>query len=275
MYFLSSKSAVTSFQLLGRPALQRNALSLLNWSTHAIGHEAPGIEGPRHRRLGVHRSGNSPPSLQSKGSKQSRSSQPEAHMASKFVKLVSKPHRTARCESVPAFSQAAAWNLLTNSTSSISTMPSFKHEVELEVSAATMWAAMKDQNEIFPKIMPEAVSSIEIVEGEGGPGSVRLVKFGPMVPEGGFVKERIVSLDIEGFSVVSEEVEGGHLVQFGFTKWVQTLKLISTGNNSSKLVISAEFEGASEENAAKSGEITKQGLTHTFKALEQYVKSKA
>lgn len=58
-------------------------------------------------------------------------------------------------------------------------MPSFKHEVELEVSAATMWAAMKDQNEIFPKIMPEAVSSIEIVEGEGGPGSVRLVKFGP------------------------------------------------------------------------------------------------
>ncbi|BBN19236.1 hypothetical protein MPTK1_8g08950 [Marchantia polymorpha subsp. ruderalis] len=154
-------------------------------------------------------------------------------------------------------------------------MPSFKHEVELEVSAATMWAAMKDQNEIFPKIMPEAVSSIEIVEGEGGPGSVRLVKFGPMVPEGGFVKERIVSLDIEGFSVVSEEVEGGHLVQFGFTKWVQTLKLISTGNNSSKLVISAEFEGASEENAAKSGEITKQGLTHTFKALEQYVKSKA
>ncbi|KAG6541171.1 hypothetical protein Mapa_017468 [Marchantia paleacea] len=154
-------------------------------------------------------------------------------------------------------------------------MPTFDHEVELEVSAATMWAAMKDQNTIFPKIMPQAVSSIEIVEGEGGPGSVRVVKFGPMVPEGGFVKERIVSLDIEGFSVVSEEVEGGHLVQFGFTKWVQTLKLIPTGDNTSKLLISAEFEGGSDESVAKSGEITKQGLTNTFKALEQYVKSSA
>lgn len=89
------------------------------------------------------------------------------------------------------------------------------------------------------------------------------------------MKERIVSLDVEGRSVVSEEVEGGHLAQFGFTKWVQTLKLESTGDNTSKLLISAEFEGGSDESAAKSEQMTKQGLTHTFKALEQYVKSSA
>ncbi|KAG6541165.1 hypothetical protein Mapa_017462 [Marchantia paleacea] len=154
-------------------------------------------------------------------------------------------------------------------------MPSFEHELELGVSAGAMWAAMKDQNTIFPKLMPEAIASIEIVEGEGGPGSVRVVKFGPMVPDGGSVKERIVSLDIEGCSVVSEEVEGGHLTQFGFSKWLQTLKLTSTGENTSKLHISAEFDGGSEESIAKSGEITKQGLTNTFKALEQYVKTSA
>ncbi|KAG6541166.1 hypothetical protein Mapa_017463 [Marchantia paleacea] len=154
-------------------------------------------------------------------------------------------------------------------------MASFEHALELEVSAAAMWAALKDQNTIFPKLMPEAIASIEIVEGEGGPGSARIVKFGPMVPDGGYVKERIVSIGIEGRSVVSEEVEGGHLAQFGFTKWVQTLKLTSTGDNTSKLLISAEFEGGSEESIAKSGEITKQGLTNTFKALEQYVKSSA
>ncbi|KAG6541167.1 hypothetical protein Mapa_017464 [Marchantia paleacea] len=154
-------------------------------------------------------------------------------------------------------------------------MPSFEVEIELGVSASVMWAALKDQNTIFPKLMPEAIASIDIVEGEGGPGSVRVVKFGPMVPDGGYVKERIVSLDVEGYSVVSEEIEGGHLVQFGFTKWVQTLKLISSGENASKLHISAEYEGGSEESIAKSGEITKQGLKNTFKALEQYVKSSA
>lgn len=58
-------------------------------------------------------------------------------------------------------------------------MPSFEHELELGVSAAAMWAAMKDQNTILPKLMPEAIASIENVEGEGGPGSLRVVKFGP------------------------------------------------------------------------------------------------
>ncbi|KAG6541170.1 hypothetical protein Mapa_017467 [Marchantia paleacea] len=114
-------------------------------------------------------------------------------------------------------------------------MPSFEHEVELGVPAAVMWVALKDQNTVLPKLMPELVASIDIVEGEGGPGSVRLVKFGSMIPDGGFVKDRIVSLDVEGFTVVSEEVEGGHLAQFGFTKWLQTLKLISTGDRTSKL----------------------------------------
>ncbi|KAL2608540.1 hypothetical protein R1flu_027113 [Riccia fluitans] len=154
-------------------------------------------------------------------------------------------------------------------------MAIFQHEVELEVSAAAMWAAFKDQNTILPKLMPEAIASIEVVEGEGAPGSTRIIKFGSLSPDGGHVKEKLVNIDVENYTIVSEEVEGGHLVQFGFTKWVQTLKLISTGENTSKLHITAEFEGGTEESIAKSNEVTKHGLTGTFKALEQYVKSSA
>lgn len=58
-------------------------------------------------------------------------------------------------------------------------MPSFEYALELEVSAVAMWAALKDQHTIFPKLMPEAIASMEIVDGEGGPGSSRVVKFGP------------------------------------------------------------------------------------------------
>ncbi|KAL2608521.1 hypothetical protein R1flu_027094 [Riccia fluitans] len=149
----------------------------------------------------------------------------------------------------------------------------FEHEVELDVSAAAIWLAFKDQNTILPKLLPEAIASIEVVEGEGAPGTTRLIKFGSVSPDGGYVKEKLISIDLESRIVVTEEVEGGHLVQFGFTKWVQTLKLISTGENTSKVHVTAEFEGGSEENIAKSNEVTKHGLTGTFKALEQYVKS--
>lgn len=94
-----------------------------------------------------------------------------------------------------------------------------------------------------------------------------------VVPDGGHVKQLIVSLDDEGYSAVSEELEGGHLTQFGLTKWMQTLKLIPSGENASKLHICAEYEGGSEESVAKSGEISLQGLNTVFKAVEGYVKS--
>lgn len=87
------------------------------------------------------------------------------------------------------------------------------------------------------------------------------------------MKQLIVSLDDEGYSAVSEELEGGHLTQFGLTKWMQTLKLIPSGENASKLHICAEYEGGSEESVAKSGEISLQGLNTVFKAVEGYVKS--
>lgn len=154
-------------------------------------------------------------------------------------------------------------------------MSKFDHEVELEISAAALWDVLKDQEKILPKIIPEAIASIETVEGEGGPGSIRLIKFGSMAPDGGYVKEKLVSLDLEGFTVVSEQIEGGHLAQFGFTKWVQTLKLIPTGDKTSKLHVTAVSEGGSEEDIAKATEQTKQGLTHTFKALEKYAKGSA
>ncbi|KAL2608529.1 hypothetical protein R1flu_027102 [Riccia fluitans] len=153
-------------------------------------------------------------------------------------------------------------------------MPTFEHEINLDLSAAEFWDVFKDQNTILPKIMPEAVASI-VLEGEPGVEASRTVTFGPVATKVTHVKEKLVSMDIEGHTVVSEEVEGGHLELFGFTKWVQTLKLISTGENTSKLLITAEYEGGSEEGIAKSDEVTKKGLTDTFKALEQYKKSSA
>lgn len=57
-------------------------------------------------------------------------------------------------------------------------MPSFELELDLSVEVGPMWAVMETQNNLLPKLLPEIYQSIDIVEGEGAPGSVRLVMFG-------------------------------------------------------------------------------------------------
>ncbi|OAE34730.1 hypothetical protein AXG93_700s1120 [Marchantia polymorpha subsp. ruderalis] len=49
-------------------------------------------------------------------------------------------------------------------------------EVELNVSAYRLWAAVKDMESLLPRVMPVLRASVEI-EGDGGAGSIRYIKF--------------------------------------------------------------------------------------------------
>lgn len=53
-------------------------------------------------------------------------------------------------------------------------------EVEVEVKATPdkFWGAIRNSNELFPKVFPQQYKSIEILEGDGKTvGSVRLVRY--------------------------------------------------------------------------------------------------
>ncbi|KAG6547323.1 hypothetical protein Mapa_011260 [Marchantia paleacea] len=149
-------------------------------------------------------------------------------------------------------------------------MPTLLQEVEMDVAAPVVWKSLKDQNTIFPKIAPHVFTSIEDVEGpDGVPGSIRKVSFGSIAP-GAFVKEKIVDFDMEKFSVTSEEVEGGHLLQ-GFSKWVQTMSVVAVGDDKCKVVLNVEYEYSNQEILEK----TKEGMTTLFKAFEGYLRTSA
>ncbi|BBN18236.1 hypothetical protein MPTK1_8g00860 [Marchantia polymorpha subsp. ruderalis] len=146
-------------------------------------------------------------------------------------------------------------------------MPTLVHEVEMEVPAPTVWASLKDQNTIFPKIAPHVFTSIEDIEGpDGVPGSIRKVSFGSIAP-GAFVKEKIVDFDMENFSVTAEEIEGGHLLQ-GFSKWVQKMQVVAVDDVKSKVVLTVEYEYSNQEILER----TKGGMTTLFKAFEGYLR---
>ncbi|KAL3675264.1 hypothetical protein R1sor_025212 [Riccia sorocarpa] len=154
-------------------------------------------------------------------------------------------------------------------------MPTTKQEIELDVAAAVVWKSLKDQHTIFPKIAPQVFSSIEHVEGpDGVPGSVRKITFGPIAPPGSYVKEKILAIDMEKYSVTSEEIEGGHLNQ-GFNKWVHNINVLPVSDSKSKLVLTTEYEYSDSKASENSKvlETTKEGLTQLFKGFEGYLKS--
>ncbi|KAI4346289.1 hypothetical protein L6164_013354 [Bauhinia variegata] len=46
------------------------------------------------------------------------------------------------------------------------------------VSASRLFKALVlDSHNLFPKIMPQIVTSIEFIEGNGGPGSIKQINF--------------------------------------------------------------------------------------------------
>ncbi|KAG6541173.1 hypothetical protein Mapa_017470 [Marchantia paleacea] len=164
-------------------------------------------------------------------------------------------------------------------------MPTFECEIELDVAAASVWQALKEQDSILPKILPECIISVEHLSGfEGQPGSVRLIRFAPkkkksffsrskVAVEGTFVKEKLVTSYDPGYTATSEEVEGGHLAQ-GFSKWVSTTRVIPIGSDKCRLNFATFYEGGRKKSEVeKAVEKAKEGILKAFKELEEYLKS--
>jgi hypothetical protein len=58
-------------------------------------------------------------------------------------------------------------------------MPTLEVQEELKVEVNRLWKASKDADTLLPKLVPEFIRSHERLQGDGGPGTVRIVHFGP------------------------------------------------------------------------------------------------
>lgn len=55
----------------------------------------------------------------------------------------------------------------------------YEHEIHSSIPPAKMYKAfVLDADNLIPKVLPQAIKSVEIVHGDGGPGTVKKVHFG-------------------------------------------------------------------------------------------------
>ncbi|EXB37994.1 MLP-like protein 34 [Morus notabilis] len=88
-------------------------------------------------------------------------------------------------------------------------MRSLKGEVVLNLPAEKAWEMYRN-DQIMSKIKPEMLAHAEYIQGDGSPGSLRLLKLGPEVNN--YVKESTEKIErVESGTSVTYRVVGGDL----------------------------------------------------------------
>ncbi|XWS08535.1 hypothetical protein CRYUN_Cryun40dG0011000 [Craigia yunnanensis] len=87
----------------------------------------------------------------------------------------------------------------------------YEMEIPSPIPPARLFKAfVLDCDDLFPKVVPQAIKCVELLEGDGGPGSIRKVTFGEDSPFK-YVKQKTEGIDKENFSHSYSVIEGDAL----------------------------------------------------------------
>ncbi|PQQ16604.1 major cherry allergen Pru av 1.0201 [Prunus yedoensis var. nudiflora] len=149
----------------------------------------------------------------------------------------------------------------------------FTYETEINsvIPPARLFNAfVLDADNLLPKIAPQAVKSTEILEGDGGVGTIKKINFG----EGShysYVKHRIDALDKDNFVYNYSLVEGDALSD-KIEKITYEIKLVASADGGSVIKSTSNYHTTGDveikEEDVKGG---KEKATGLFKLIENYL----
>lgn len=88
----------------------------------------------------------------------------------------------------------------------------FTEDIASPVPATRLFKAMiVDADNLLPKIVPQAIKSVERIEGDGGPGTIKQMNFTEGIPFK-YVKLRIDTLDKQNLMYAYTLIEGDALM---------------------------------------------------------------
>ncbi|KAH7511428.1 hypothetical protein ACOSP7_007239 [Xanthoceras sorbifolium] len=145
-------------------------------------------------------------------------------------------------------------------------------EYKSPITIERLWrAAIIDAHNLMPKLLPQIISSIEILEGDGGVGTITKFNFTDAVEKYRYVKDRVEAMDHENHVFKYSIVEGG-ILGVKVNSYVAEVSFTSASDGGclAKLKIEYESLGESlltEEEAAD----IKSGILAMVKAVDGYL----
>ncbi|KAL8215781.1 hypothetical protein R6Q57_022618 [Mikania cordata] len=142
-------------------------------------------------------------------------------------------------------------------------------QVTVSVPINRLWNAMASgMRHVVPKVLPDIVSEVELLEGDGGYGSKLLFKFCPDVPKVSYQLEKIVEYEESTYQIALEILEGGHL-DHGFSSYTTAFKLTQKSETKTLIDIKILYE-TKQEHKHVPGETVK-ATFHYINSLEKYL----
>ncbi|WJX44901.1 hypothetical protein P8452_31828 [Trifolium repens] len=151
-----------------------------------------------------------------------------------------------------------------------------EHELELHVPASEAWELFGTLaiGKLVGEEMPQLFQKVELIEGDGGVGTILKLTFTPGLPGPAGYIEKFTKIDHENRIKETEMIEGGYL-DFGFTLFRVRLEVIEKGEDLSIIKSSIEYE-VKEENAANASLVSVQPLENVAEVGKNYLyKNKA
>ncbi|KAF8751027.1 hypothetical protein HU200_012258 [Digitaria exilis] len=102
------------------------------------------------------------------------------------------------------------------------------HEFQTDLPASDVWEVYGSLalGELVPQLLPQVLSKVELVEGDGGAGTVLRVTFPPTGTSGpASYKEKFTVIDNEKYIKEATVIEGGFL-DLGFQKYIVRLEIV-------------------------------------------------
>ncbi|KAL5182584.1 Stress-induced protein SAM22 [Glycine soja] len=139
------------------------------------------------------------------------------------------------------------------------------------VSAAKLYKAIVlDASNVFPKALPNFIKSVETIEGDGGPGTIKKLT----LAEGlGYVKHHVDAIDTENYVYNYSVIEGSALSE-PLEKICYEYKLVATPDGGSIVKSTSKYYTKGDEQLAeeyvKTGKERSAGFT---KAIEDFIQA--
>nr|6ALK_A Chain A, Fag s 1 pollen allergen [Fagus sylvatica] len=147
----------------------------------------------------------------------------------------------------------------------------YESETTTVITPARLFKAfVLDADNLIPKVAPQAIKSSEIIEGSGGPGTIKKITFG----EGSqfnYVKHRIDEIDNANFTYACTLIEGDAISET-LEKIAYEIKLVASPDGGSILKSTSKYHTKGDheikEDQIKAGKEEASGI---FKAVEAYL----
>ncbi|KAI4333718.1 hypothetical protein L6164_018491 [Bauhinia variegata] len=147
----------------------------------------------------------------------------------------------------------------------------FNTRTELSVGVEPLWQALsKDLTVVVPKVLPDIVKDVQVLEGDGGIATILLFTFfsekSPVTDQ----KEKITELDEASHEIGLQVIEGGYL-NIGFSYYKTTFQLSALGDGKTLVNIKITYETETGETNKPQPKMTGESSLKFVRGIEKYL----